>query len=288
MDASVFRDRIIPSPKGDRVWDIHSAELSDHDGNPREHPNSQKAVMQGVLSEIGIIDTLVVYKSERAGGKYVVIDGHMRKNDFQREWPCIVVDLTDDEADLALAAHDAVGSLALTDAAALRKLRDKADFSDKAVQMALDKFEAMSDANSVEVGGGKEKKPKAENSDGPNPVPEMELRPYEHYDAILVLCRSTKDWNWLSDRLKLRKVTGHNDPRYKGKIGVERAIPADRLIRIIQSGEDAEAEVRRLRRKYGEAAPLEDTQTPAPAAARPADQPPLNESDFRNQMRGMV
>jgi len=61
----------------------------------------------------------------------------------------------------------------------------------------------------------------------------MELQPFEHYDYVLVLADNTEDWEWLCDKLKLKPV---NASALTGKkqIGLGRAIPARRLIELLE------------------------------------------------------
>lgn len=90
--------------------------LCDNDGNPRTHPRAQKAALSGLLKEIGIVKELTAYRSARAGGQLVLIDGHARKEVAPDAiWPVAVLDVTDEEADKLLAALDPIAELAVTD-----------------------------------------------------------------------------------------------------------------------------------------------------------------------------
>ena len=112
-------------------------EIAEHPGNWRDHPGIQADAMRGILGEIGIADALLAYESARAGGKLVLIDGHLRKNLAPGVWPVLVVDLDDDEASYALATHDPVAAMALTDKAAWVALRESIAVSDEAVAAML-------------------------------------------------------------------------------------------------------------------------------------------------------
>src|SRR5215472_18133311 len=93
----------------DRIQDfrrVPARELLDNDGNPRRHPQAQRDALRGVLEQVGIAGALVAYQSERQGGKLTLIDGHLRKQDYDLDWPVLVLDVTDAEADLLLATHD--------------------------------------------------------------------------------------------------------------------------------------------------------------------------------------
>lgn len=219
-----LRDRVVELKK------MSVAELSDNADNFRLHPQAQKNAFRGIVEELGIAGALVAYYSERNGGKLTLIDGHMRKNDFPGEWPVLITDLNDDEADKLLQAYDPVAAMALADKQMLARLRERGEFQDSSVRVMLDSMP-----------GVEEKKIKGEYvapeiPDERKLIPEMELQPYEHYDYVMVLARSTMDWNYLCDRLEIKRVDGSNDARV-AKIGLGRACPADRLIRILRSFE---------------------------------------------------
>src|SRR6516165_7833205 len=117
-DADNAAERAAPLPGvaiRDRVREfrrVPARELLDNDGNPRHHPQAQRDALRGVLEQVGIAGALVAYRSERNGGKLTLIDGHLRKQDFDLDWPTLVLDVSDEEADLLLATHDPLGALA--------------------------------------------------------------------------------------------------------------------------------------------------------------------------------
>lgn len=88
-----------------RVGDIQS-----HPMNPKIHPEGQLAPLRGLLETVGKLDDLKAYRSERAGGALVFFDGHGRQElDPDAEWDVDIYDLTDEEADLAVATFDPIG-----------------------------------------------------------------------------------------------------------------------------------------------------------------------------------
>jgi hypothetical protein len=105
-EPGIIRDRI----KGFRR--VAACELLDNAGNPRRHPQAQRDALRGILEEVGIAAALVAYGSERNGGKLTLIDGHLRKQDYDIAWPVLVLDVTDSEADLLLATRDRLTALA--------------------------------------------------------------------------------------------------------------------------------------------------------------------------------
>jgi len=114
-----------------------AADLLDHQGNWRIHPDAQRAGMVGVLDEVGIIDALTVYHSERAGG-LVIIDGHLRKSiEPEQEWPVDVLDVTDAEADYILATKDPLAMAAVADREKLGALLQSVKVGDSRVAAML-------------------------------------------------------------------------------------------------------------------------------------------------------
>jgi len=94
----------------------------DHAANWRVHPAHQAAALAGLLAEVGQAAALLVYRSERQGG-LCVIDGHLRKGlDPHAVWPCLILDVNDQEADLLLATLDPLIAMANRDAAQLAAL----------------------------------------------------------------------------------------------------------------------------------------------------------------------
>lgn len=62
---------------------------------------------------------------------------------------------------------------------------------------------------------------------------DMELKPFEHYDYVIILARNTQDWYWMQELFKLKKVNA--SPVGSRKIGLGRAIPVERLREVIKN-----------------------------------------------------
>lgn len=100
-----------------------ASELVPHPSNPRRHPEGQVDALTGLVERVGQVGELYAYYSERAGGALVLVDGHLRREQFGAdEWDVAICDLTDDEADLVLALRDHTASLATFDKATLADL----------------------------------------------------------------------------------------------------------------------------------------------------------------------
>lgn len=126
----------------DRVVDfvrMPGTALQDNAGNWREHPDRQRAALNGVLSEIGIAGALTAYYSERNGMTLTLIDGHLRKGEHAAaEWPVLVLDVTDEEADALLASIDPIAAMAQTNEAQLTALRTRLGEQSETLRQALD------------------------------------------------------------------------------------------------------------------------------------------------------
>jgi hypothetical protein len=108
--TSAIRDRVVGFER------IPGKSIRPHVKNWREHPGAQKDALRGVMDAVGIADTLVVYRSPRNGGEITLIDGHLRQEDYRNvEWPCVILDVDDEEADLLLASHDPLAAMAKSD-----------------------------------------------------------------------------------------------------------------------------------------------------------------------------
>jgi hypothetical protein len=160
---------------------VPARELLDHAGNPRRHPQAQRDALRGILEEVGIAAALVAYASERNGGKLTLVDGHLRKQDYDLDWPTLILDVDDAEADLLLATHDPLAALAEYDRPKLDSLLQEVRARSPAV-MAMLKDLAKN------TGAGKEDRDKT-------PV-----LPPERFE-VLVECRDEGHQREVYDRL---------------------------------------------------------------------------------------
>jgi len=111
------RDRILEMRR------VRAEEIQPNPKNWREHPDSQRLALRGLLDQVGIADALIAYTSERADGALVLIDGHLRQDESpETEWPVLVLDLDDAEADILLASLDPLAGLATTNTEVLEDL----------------------------------------------------------------------------------------------------------------------------------------------------------------------
>jgi len=128
---STIRDRVKEFRR------VPAGELLDNDGNPRTHPQAQRDALRGLLEQVGVAGALTAYYSARNGGRLTLIDGHLRRQDFALDWPTLVLDVTDEEADLLLASHDPLAALAGYDADRLGALLGQVQAQHEAVTQML-------------------------------------------------------------------------------------------------------------------------------------------------------
>ena len=90
--------------------DVEPSQLVPSDYNFRRHPKPQQDALTGLIGQIGYIDPVLVQ-----AGTDRMIDGHLRVElairTNQPTVPVQYVDLTDAEADLALASFDPISAM---------------------------------------------------------------------------------------------------------------------------------------------------------------------------------
>lgn len=140
-----IRDRIVDFRR------VRSSDLLDNAGNWRTHPKAQRDALRGVLAEVGIAGALVAYCSERNGGALTLIDGHLRKADYDVEWPTLILDVNDAEADVLLATLDPLSALAGRDQEKLDELLARVRGDSVAVQQTWGQKQSDSREDHPEV-----------------------------------------------------------------------------------------------------------------------------------------
>src|SRR3954447_3795359 len=100
----------------DRVRELRrvpASELRANEKNWRLHPYAQRKALRESLERVGLADVLIAYESERAGGALTLIDGHARlEEEPTADWPTVILDVSDQEADLLLLTLDPMTGMA--------------------------------------------------------------------------------------------------------------------------------------------------------------------------------
>ncbi len=108
------RDRILELRR------VRARELIAHPRNWRRHPDAQRSALAELLDRVGYADACIARQSPQG---LVLIDGHLRRDlDDEAELPVLVLDLTEEEAELVLASLDPLAAMAIPDEQALAEL----------------------------------------------------------------------------------------------------------------------------------------------------------------------
>lgn len=217
--APTIRDRIIEFRR------VPSGELTGNDANWRVHPFAQRAAIAELLSDVGIAGVLTAYYSQRNDGKLTLIDGHERSSEHDTDWPTIILDVSDEEADKLLLALDPIAALADLDGNRLDDLLSEVEFGtpalvDLAQTLAGEALEGLEELGEAGEAG----------DDEGRILPEMELQPFEHYDYVVLICRNTYDWMALQDKLGIEPVQFTVPNARKPRVGMGRVIDARKLL----------------------------------------------------------
>lgn len=127
----------------DRIKSLRRVRAGDLIPNPRNwrtHPEAQRDALRGVLAEVGYADALLVREVPEG---LMLIDGHLRAEITPDEKvPCLVLDVTKEEADKILATHDPLGAMAEADGEQLGKLLHEVETESDGLQAMLDELAA--------------------------------------------------------------------------------------------------------------------------------------------------
>jgi hypothetical protein len=125
-----FKNRIIGSAELDPM------SLKANSKNWRKHPKRQKEALEGMLSQVGWVQDVIVNKT--TGN---LVDGHLRVSlaisKKEKSIPVKYVELTPKEEELVLATLDPLGSLAETDKVLLYDLIKEVSTDQASVQAML-------------------------------------------------------------------------------------------------------------------------------------------------------
>ncbi len=133
----LFRDRIKSLRR------VRASDIAPHPKNWRRHPKAQRDALTAALGEIGWADVCLVREGE--DGRLHMIDGHLRQNiGGDQKVPCLVLDVTEQEADKILATIDPIAGMAEADQAALTSLLSQLDLSDE-LACCLEGFAAFAE-----------------------------------------------------------------------------------------------------------------------------------------------
>jgi len=198
-----------------KLVEVKASELRAHPDNWRLHPQHQRNALSALMREVGMVAAVIARETPEG---LQLIDGHLRAELAEDDKiPVLIVDLSEQEAKQILASFDPIGELALIDEEVFARL-----VPDLGGLMEDSDFRLMISQINNEV---IEKEQKGGFSE--HIVPGMELEPHEHYDYLVVMARSTQEWNVLCTRL------GLEPSKRRHRTGVGRGISASKLLALI-------------------------------------------------------
>jgi len=199
--------------------------LRPHPQNWRRHPDAQREALRGLLAEIGYAGALLARELE--GGGLELIDGQMRTEEATPDQlvPVLVLNVDADEAATLIATLDPIGAMAEANDGVLRELLATREPDDAALRRLFDDL-----ATDLEGLGAKIGSEASGSGAGTISESEMELRPEEHYDYIVVCATNVNDWNRLVRLLDLPPVTSSRTHR---RIGMARAVRAEKVLELM-------------------------------------------------------
>lgn len=212
-----LRNRIVGS------GELAVKDLVKNPKNWRKHPVSQLAALEGLLSEVGWVQNVIV---NRTTGN--MIDGHARvaiaEKRGEQTVPVVFVELTECEEELVLATLDPLGDLAELDKNKLQSLLQGLDPDSAALSSLIADLEA-------ELGIGKEE------AEPPMTLLDqaVQLEPAKEY--IVIVCDDEGDWDEIKAKLTLATVRrgGYKAGSSFDATGIERVIPAGRLLKLLEA-----------------------------------------------------
>jgi hypothetical protein len=123
----------------DRIRELRRVRAADLLPNPRNwrlHPASQRAALEGVLSEIGFADALLA--RELSDGRLELVDGHLRAETAPDQLvPVLVLDVDEAEANKILLTLDPLSAMAEASREQLDALLAEVETGSAAVESML-------------------------------------------------------------------------------------------------------------------------------------------------------
>jgi hypothetical protein len=212
------------SQKKLRLEWVEAGTLTPNPNNWRRHSTGQIDAIKALIDDPEVGWAGVLLYNERTQR---LIDGHARQKavDPKTIVPVMVGSWGDEAEAKLLLALDPISAMADGDYKSYQQLMQLVTVDNLDLRDLLDKTAAgLGDFDDQQEPASGENKQE---------LPEMELRPFEHYDYVVVLARTTTDWEALCELLQLKKVNCSPIPG-KVKVGLGRAVDAARVIRLIK------------------------------------------------------
>lgn len=231
-DSAPSAPAVAPGPRVRNlgIRKVRVADLEDAPWNWRRHDKRQKDALGAAIDEIGWVGYPDVYETPE--GKLRLTDGHCRKQVLIEQYgPDAVIDVnvTDfDEADAKKAnlTKDPLAAMAEQEDQKLAALIGQVETNKAELHVLFEEMYAgCEDADEASGGSGAAKG---------DPLPAMELQPYEHYDYVIVLATNVHEWHALIEKLGLERVDSSiTETTTMKKVGLGRAVRAGKLLEML-------------------------------------------------------
>jgi len=192
--------------------------------NWRTHSADQEAALEGLLTEVGWVQTVV--KNKTTGN---LVDGHLRvslaRKRGEKSVPVVYVELSPEEEELVLATLDPLGDLAGIDSKKLEELLAGLNPGSVALAKLVADLEA-------ELGIGQ----KDDDGDLETLLDQaVQMDPGKEF--VVVMCEDEDDWTRLKATLELRTVRrgGYKAGSPFDATGTERVVRASRLLELLEA-----------------------------------------------------
>lgn len=221
MTPAIASPDASPAPPLRLEW-IEAGSLSDNPENWRRHPDEQKHTLRDVIRdpEIGWAGACLY---NEATGHF--LDGHLRKAvaDPNEKIPVLIGRWSEAAERKILATLDPLAAMALGDAKQFDALAATIEADSLWLRNLIENTARGCDAATDDD------TPAAEKTAGAPHLAAMSCNPFEHYDYVVLLFKSTLDFSRACDVLGIKKL----ELCYPGgltKIGLGRCIPGPPVI----------------------------------------------------------
>lgn len=148
LEAPAVVSAAAPGPRVRNIGIVRVkvAEIVENEANWRRHGDDQREAFAGTVAELGWYGYPDVYRT--ADGQIKLVDGELRKTHLLAEYgpdaeiDVNMVDLSEDEARLALATKDRIAMMADSDEKAIQALLESLSVEDERLAKALADFSA--------------------------------------------------------------------------------------------------------------------------------------------------
>ena len=203
--------------------------------NPRTINSEQKAGLESSIDKFGYVENLIYNKQTGT-----LVSGHQRLTSLiEKGYTSVDVHIVDIDLEKEKALNIAMNARTITGdfTKGINEILSEIMLSDV-------EFYDLANLNSLHIYDNEEDVLKDEEEKNEVEMNEMILLPYEHYDAILVVCKNTDNFMFLSSALGLEDKKIISSPMVqKKKLGRTRAVLASKLLEVFDKNSNNDYEI---------------------------------------------